>query len=155
MYAEFENGIPAYSVTTFYFAGGSYEVQDNGTTETVKKYYSFAGMAVAMTSYEAGTPETVTLVYFLTDHLGSIAAVTDDSGALLSEQRYEPFGEVRQDVGTVTETDLSFTGQRSLDSQGSAYSLGLMDYREASPKGTMPGSTILILPLKPTVTFIR
>jgi len=142
---EFADGESIYAATTWYFAGGAYEVQDNGATETIRKYYSFAGMAVAMQSCTGSDCSLVTakwtLVYFLTDHLGSIAAVTDDSGALLSEQRYEPFGEVRQDVGTVTETDLSFTGQRSLDSQGSAYSLGLMDYREASPKGTKPART--------------
>jgi RHS repeat-associated protein len=49
-------------------------------------------------------------------------AVTNASGALLSQQRYLPFGEVRTDVGTVSETDLGYTGQRALGD------LGLMDY---------------------------
>jgi uncharacterized protein RhaS with RHS repeats len=46
-----------------------------------------------------------TLVYFLTDPLGSVVAVTDANGALVSEQRYLPFGEVRMDVGSITQTD--------------------------------------------------
>ena len=36
------------TLTTYYFAGGAYEVQDNGTTQKVIKYYAFAGMTVAM-----------------------------------------------------------------------------------------------------------
>ena len=46
----------------------------------------------------------------------------------MGEQRYMPFGQVRTDAGTVTQTDLGYTGQRNLDAQQNAYSLGLMDY---------------------------
>jgi RHS repeat-associated protein len=53
------------------------------------------------------------LKYFLTDHLGSIVAVTDESGEVISEQRYLPFGQVREDVGNITQTDFSYTGQRA------------------------------------------
>ena len=68
------------------------------------------------------------LAYLLTDHLGSVVAVTGADGALVSEQRYMPFGQVRTDTGTVTQTDLGYTGQRNLDAQQNGYSLGLMDY---------------------------
>ena len=34
----------------------------------------------------------------------------------------------KDDAGTVTQTDLGYTGQRNLDAQQNAYSLGLMDY---------------------------
>lgn len=37
--------------------------------------------------------------------------------ALMSEQRYLPFGQVRSDVGAVIETDFGYTGQRDLDAQ--------------------------------------
>jgi hypothetical protein len=117
------------TLTTYYFFGSAYEVQNDGTTETIRTYYTFAGMSIAMSERIPGTPDTVTLSYFLTDHLGSIVAVTDDSGALLSEQRYLPFGQVRTDVGAVNQTNLGYTGQRNLDAQQSAYSLGLMDYK--------------------------
>jgi RHS repeat-associated protein len=70
------------------------------------------------------------LKYFLTDHLGSVVVVTDTDGALLSQQRYMPFGQVRTDVGNgVDQTDFGYTGQRDMDAQGNQYSLGLMDYR--------------------------
>jgi RHS repeat-associated protein len=110
------------TLTTYYFAGGTYEVRDDGTTGTVWKYYAFAGMTVAVNDGSG-------LKYLLTDHLGSIVAVTNASGALLSEQRYLPFGQVRTDAGSITETDFGYTGQRNLDAQGNVYSLGLMDYK--------------------------
>ncbi|MFZ5909215.1 MAG: RHS repeat domain-containing protein [Chloroflexota bacterium] len=62
------------------------------------------------------------LQYFLTDHLGSLLAVTDASGTLTSQQRYLPFGQVRADAGAITQTDFGYTFQRSLPETG------LMDY---------------------------
>ena len=66
------------------------------------------------------------LQYFLTDHLGSTVAVTNASGTLTSQQRYLPFGGVRSNptIGSITQTDLTYTGQRALD-PGMG---GLMDY---------------------------
>jgi hypothetical protein len=52
------------TLTTYYFAGGSYEIQTDGSTETIRQYYSIAGTTVAMRS---GT----TWNYFLTDHFSS------------------------------------------------------------------------------------
>ena len=67
------------------------------------------------------------LHYMLTDHLGSVVAIIDFTGTLTSQQRYLPFGQARTDVSSpnVPSTDLSYTGQRSLD----AGMGGLMDYR--------------------------
>ena len=64
--------------------GGAYEV----TGSSVKKYYSIAGMTIAMND---GTG----LQYLLTDHLGSVVVVTSASGTLTSKQRYLPFGGAR------------------------------------------------------------
>jgi RHS repeat-associated protein len=96
---------------TAYFMGGLYEVTDGA----VRKYYAMAGMTVAVNDGNG-------MKYLLTDHLGSVVAVTNESGGLLSEQRYMPFGEVRAEVGNITQTDLGYTGQRALPD------LGLMDY---------------------------
>ncbi len=105
------------TLTTRYYMGGSYEVMTDETIETVKKYYSIAGITVAMND---GT----NLYYFLTDHLGSVMAVADTDGELVSEQRYMPFGQVRTDVGTlVTQTDFGYTFQRNMPD------MGLMDYK--------------------------
>lgn len=107
--------------TKHYFAGGSYEVEvDHAAADAVstKKYYSIAGMRVAM-------DDETDLVYFASDHLSSTSIVMDASGTLLSEQRYLPFGEVRseyQSTDGITETDFGYTGQRNLGG------MGLMDY---------------------------
>ncbi|MEW6405683.1 MAG: hypothetical protein AB1649_28155 [Chloroflexota bacterium] len=111
-------GTTADSLTTYYF-GGAYEVSG----DIIRKYYSFAGQTIAVRTWNVEL-ETWDLSYFLTDHLGSIVAVTDASGTLTSQQRYLPFGEVRSDVGAIGQTDYGFTGQRNLDSD-----IGLMDYR--------------------------
>jgi hypothetical protein len=78
---------------TAYFMGGLYEVTDG----SVRKYYAMAGMTVAMNdgSGLASTARAVEvaearlrlarLKYLLTDHLGSVVAVTNASGGLLSE----------------------------------------------------------------------
>ena len=67
------------TLTTYYFAGGAYEIQDNGTTQKVIKYYAFAGMTVAMNDGSG-------LKYFLSNHLGSEAAVLDASVASCSSK---------------------------------------------------------------------
>jgi RHS repeat-associated protein len=138
---EYFEGVFGQDITvkvTSYFAGGSYELDQSGLVQadstilvsatTTRKYYSFAGQTIAMGTTDTGIPGTVTLDYFLTDQLGSVVAVTDSSGALLSQQRYLPFGQVRTDMGSATQTDLGFTGQRNLDAQGNT-TLGLMDYK--------------------------
>jgi RHS repeat-associated protein len=104
---------------TAYFMGGAYEVTTdaNNVTLGTKKYYSIAGMTVAMNDGSG-------LQYLLTDHLGSVVAVTNASETLTSQQRYLPFGQMRTDLNgpRVTNTDFGYTGQRNLDG------LSLMDY---------------------------
>ncbi len=58
------------------------------------------------------TTGTWFLDYLLTDHLGSVIAITDASGTLISQQRYLPFGGVRTDTKPpfITQTDLGYTG---------------------------------------------
>jgi RHS repeat-associated protein len=85
------------------------------TGGAVKKYYSFAGQSIALR-------DATGLQYFLRDHLGSVLAVLGEDGTLIGEQRYLPFGEVRADVGSITQTDFGYTGQRYVAG------LDLMDY---------------------------
>jgi RHS repeat-associated protein len=40
-------------------------------------------------------PQSMSVEYLLTDHLGSTCLTTDSSGASVSERRYSPFGEIR------------------------------------------------------------
>ncbi len=51
-----------------------------------------------------------------------MVAVLHANGSLWSEQRYLPFGQIRTDIGLITQTDFGYTGQRN-----SGYT-GLMDY---------------------------
>jgi RHS repeat-associated protein len=51
-----------------------------------------------------------------------VVATLNDTGTLLNETRYLPFGGVRDAVGTITETDFGYTGQRDLPK------IGWMDY---------------------------
>jgi RHS repeat-associated core domain len=88
----------------------------------VKKYYSFAGQTVAMKDADFATDG---FKYFLSDHLGSTSLVLKADGTILQQQRYLPFGQPRTmpPFATVTSTDLTYTGQRSLPNTG------LMDYK--------------------------
>jgi len=99
------------STTTLYFMAGAYEV----TGSSVKKYYSFASMTIAANDGSG-------LKYLLTDQLGSAVAIANSDGSLASQQRYMPFGQVRTDVGPITQTDFGFTGQRA-----NSY-INLLDY---------------------------
>jgi RHS repeat-associated protein len=97
---------------TLFLAGGLYEVSlSAGGQETgVRKYYAIAGQRVAMVD--------ATGTYFLvTDHLGSVVAVTDETAALVCEQRYKPFGQPRLSAAGAL-TDFGFTGQRGLAGAG-------------------------------------
>ncbi|MDW8186391.1 MAG: RHS repeat-associated core domain-containing protein, partial [Anaerolineae bacterium] len=56
-----------------------------------------------------GNP-TGTLYYLLSDHLGSISAVTNLSGSAIARQWYYPYGGVRASTGTLP-TRRGYTGQ--------------------------------------------
>ena len=112
LYTPYSGGVAGTPVVSAYFFGGALEVTDGA----VKKYYSLAGQSIAMR-------DSTGLQYFLTDHLGSVLAVLSASGTSTSQQRYLPFGQVREDVGSITQTDFGYTGQRDVAG------LGLMDYK--------------------------
>lgn len=59
-----------------------------------------------------------TLSYFLTDHLGSVVGTVSENGAVISETRYSPFGEVRTGVGEIGGTDYGFTFQKVVTGSG-------------------------------------
>jgi RHS repeat-associated protein len=124
VYTTYSGGAPITVITNYYFFGGAYEVETNGANTTLMRYYAIGGQTVAM--YD-GT----NLRYLITDHLGSVVAVASNTGTLVSQQRYLPFGQVRtmQTNSPIAQTDLGYTGQRALDAQGNQYSLGLIDFK--------------------------
>ncbi len=125
-------------LTTYYFAGGSYELQTDGTTETTKQYYSIAGMTVVplrgifdralrrgMVLLPDGPPgfghwghrfNRVARIRGTVYPIANFAPPSEASGV----------GELR-DLGTnvnkVTQTDFGYTFQRNLPDTG------LMDYK--------------------------
>jgi RHS repeat-associated protein len=100
----------------------------------IRKHYSFVGQTIATLAPRASagvrpcTGVTCSApTYFLTDHLGSIVALTDANGTLITQQRYLPFGGQRtlSDYQTTGLTDYGYTGQRLLDED-----MGdIMDYK--------------------------
>ena len=84
------------------------------TTKFVGEYYEVTGEVV--TKYYGGKTSMWTttggFTYLLADHLGSNSLITSDSGTLLSETRYKPWGEIRYSTGTTT-TPYTYTGQYS------------------------------------------
>ncbi len=55
---------------------------------------------------------TVRLIYLHGDHLGSASVVTDPNGAVVSQQDFDPWGNLRSGIyGTISQTDVNYTGQ--------------------------------------------
>ncbi|MCE7918173.1 MAG: RHS repeat-associated core domain-containing protein, partial [Chloroflexi bacterium CFX1] len=74
---------------TIRFVGGYYERKGSEIT----KYYMAGAARVAMRKYTI--PQSMTVEYMLGDHLGSTSVTTDSNGAMISEMRYKPWGELR------------------------------------------------------------
>jgi YD repeat-containing protein len=95
--------------------GGQTTIYTQGLWEdtigvSAKRLYRVNGQIVA--SRDGGTNA---VTYLHGDHLGSVSLTTTSSGALLSQQEFDPWGKVR--AGGVSTTSLNYTGQR-LDGTG-------------------------------------
>jgi RHS repeat-associated protein len=115
--------------------------ESGASTAAVTKYYLFGGQRVAM---RVGTGAQSAVYYLHGDHLGSTSLTTNTSGALVSQARYTPFGELNWEGGPdASPTDFGYTGQRNESG------FGLMDYnarfysaslgRFISPDSIIPG----------------
>jgi RHS repeat-associated protein len=75
------------------------------TVSAVTKYYYHGGQRIAMRQGD--------VVYYLhSDHLGSTSLTTDNSGTVVAETRYLPYGEERWASGGAV-SDYTYTGQRA------------------------------------------
>ncbi len=101
------------------YVGKVYEV-DKTSGGAVTRTLSYYGVAGAMRI-------SGTLYYVLSDQLGSASVVTDNSGAVVGEQRYYPYGETRVPSGNM-QTDRLYTGQRQMASLGNIYDYGARFY---------------------------
>jgi RHS repeat-associated protein len=94
---------------TIYIGGRIYEVnKDSGGAVTGSTTYYPAAGAMRVNG---------TLYYTLRDQLNSASEVLDASGAIVGEQRYYPFGQVRISSPTMF-TDRLYTGQRAISGLG-------------------------------------
>ena len=75
-------------------------------------FYRFGADVIGVRRSDQGTQ------YLFSDHLGSVSAETNASGALVGKQHYDPWGRVR--TGGIGLTARTFTGQR-LDATGLLY----------------------------------
>lgn len=85
-----------------HYLGDDYEVEVGGAS---LRYIAIAGSLVAR--YDG-----ITTTYVHTDHLGSIQAETNTSGAEVHSKVYRPYGEIIEESGTLAYEPRGFSGQR-------------------------------------------
>ena len=137
--------------TTSYFAGNVWylngesgqaltyekEIRTNGTTEH-KHYVRVGSLTFALVVTRSGTlnglPASSTS-YFHNDHLGSIAAITNEAGAVVERLAFDPWGKRRfvnpqpgkadaLDAIVGVRTDRGYTGHEHLDEIGVIHANG-------------------------------
>src|SRR6185503_9714733 len=106
--------------TTLYL-GGAERFAGSGGTVRWTNYLVAAGGVVGM--HVEDSDETVSTRYFHKDHLGSIAVLTDETGAVVERLSYDAWGKRRYPSaydapsGSITsQTSRGFTGHEELDS---------------------------------------
>jgi RHS repeat-associated protein len=109
--------------TTLYLGAVAERFAGSGGTVTWSNYLIAGGQLVGM--HVERSDETINTRYFHKDHLGSIAVITDESGAVLERLSYDAWGKRRyangsdDPAGAITsQTSRGFTGHEELDSIG-------------------------------------
>ena len=106
------------NTTTTLYVGSVEKVTRSGSLYEYKRY--LAGGAALVTEKHETTvengvsteTETVTTQYLLKDHLGSVAAITDATGAIVQEMSYDAWG---QRLNAATWGDLTAMARMSFD----------------------------------------
>ncbi|HHJ36053.1 MAG TPA: hypothetical protein ENJ87_09845, partial [Gammaproteobacteria bacterium] len=116
------------STTHFYYGSGSFEVVKQGTSIREKTY--IGDYLIYSAVRQEGSPASGSDVRYLhRDHIGSVDAITDASGAQLNRMAFGPFGGRRQEnwengdaaykaslsVVTFNTTDRGFTDHEQVD----------------------------------------
>ncbi len=117
---------------------GSAQTLDTSPAHVARVAKVTGGARVMQVGGGAGTN---TVVYMHSDHLGSVSTVTNQAGAVVSSQQFDPWGKVRS--GGISVTKLNYTAQHK-DNTGLVYyharyydpSLA----RFVSPDGIVPGA---------------
>ena len=105
------------------YIGGLYEKETEGTLTTHLHYIQAGGSVVALYKSKSDTSEQTR--YLHRDHIGSVTAITDDTGVVVETLSYDPHGKRRQatweDAVTQVfsaETTRGFTHHEMLDDVG-------------------------------------
>ena len=102
-----------YSSGTLHYVGEHFEVLSQGPLQAYLHHIVANGKIVArFTNYNFQGPDTR---YWHHDHLGSVVATTDISGAVLSRYEFDVFGVRSQIAGSGLYTQKGFTGHEHLD----------------------------------------
>ncbi|MBX7253355.1 MAG: RHS repeat-associated core domain-containing protein [Candidatus Promineofilum sp.] len=112
------------------------EVTDGGAV-TERTTYSIAGQMVGVRVKVSGGSNT--LYYTYTDHLGSVVAMSDTAGGVVSGSlaRYDPFGNYRTKPATTVNPDISdrgFTGHKQNNTGSNDLGLIYMNARYYLPE---------------------
>ena len=113
------------------------EIRTNGTIEH-KHYVRAGGFTFALVVTRSGTLNGLpasSISYFQQDHLGSIAVITNEAGAVVERLAYDPWGKRRyintmpgasdvMDLITGVRTDRGYTGHEHLDELGVIHANG-------------------------------
>jgi RHS repeat-associated protein len=121
-YKQCVGGCTSPTSTTLYLNGpGSEEKVTTGSTVTWRDYIAAAGQIVAERFNTSGT---ITTRYFVADHLGSTAVLTDETGAVVERDFYDAWGKQVTSTGAAdttcslppaSQTTRGFTTQEHVD----------------------------------------
>jgi RHS repeat-associated protein len=137
--------------TTLYL-GSAEKFTGSGGAVRWTNYLMTAGGLVGV--HVENSEETTSTRYFHKDHLGSIAVITDEAGAVVERLSYDAWGKRRNPNGTddpagsiTSQTNRGFTGHEELDSVGLVHMNGrvydplLARFGTADPMTESPFST--------------
>lgn len=134
------------------YIGGIYEkVTENGSTKEVHYIAAGDGLCAIYTKND-GSPNQ--FVYVHKDHLGSVQAISDETGLLVEEYSYDAWGSRRDpntwipyDTPEQKQTDRGFTGHEHLDlfalvnMNGRVYDPVIGYFTSPDPYSQFPGYT--------------
>jgi len=89
---------PDSSVRQFVYSGDRLCEERDGTGAVTKRFFNW-GEIIGSTKY-----------FYTRDHLGSVTEMTDESGNIVAQYKYDPFGNVTRIAGTGPDSDFLYAG---------------------------------------------